>query len=123
MRRYKHAIVVGASSGIGAELVMQLADQGCRGAAVARRGDRLDAIAAKYPELVVPFVHDVTAFDDVPNLFQEVTRQLGGLDLVIYSAGVMPEVDTDEFSFEKDRKIVEVNLLGAIAWLNQAATR
>lgn len=123
MRRYKHAIVVGASSGIGAELVMQLADRGCRVAAVARRSEKLDAIAAKYPELVVPFVHDVTAFDDVPALFQEVTRQLGGLDLVIYSAGIMPDVDTDEFNFEKDRKIVEVNLLGAIAWLDQAATR
>src|SRR5947209_2873417 len=105
MRRYKHAIVVGASSGIGAELVMQLADQGTRVAAVARRGDKLEAIAAKYPELVLTFTHDVTCYDEVPALFQEITRQLGGLDLVIYSAGVMPEVDTDEFNFEKDRLI------------------
>jgi decaprenylphospho-beta-D-erythro-pentofuranosid-2-ulose 2-reductase len=123
MRRYKHAIVVGGSSGIGAELVMQLADRDCRVAAVARRGERLEAIVAKYPELVIPIVHDVTNFDEVPGMFQEITRQLGGLDLIIYAAGVMPEVEVDEYDFEKDRLMIETNLLGAIAWLNQAAIR
>ena len=46
---------------------------------------------------------------------------LGGLDLVIYAAGVMPHVGEAEYCLEKDRLTVEVNLLGAIAWLNQAA--
>lgn len=67
------------------------------------------------------FVHDVTHFDEVPALFDDIVKRLGGLSMVIYASGVMPTVAEYEFDFEKDRQMVEVNLLGMIAWLNQAA--
>jgi short-subunit dehydrogenase len=35
----------------------------------------------------------------------------------------MPEVGPQEFKFEKDKWMVDVNLTGAIAWLNQSAIR
>ncbi len=73
--------------------------------------------------MVFPFEHDVTDYDSIPALFQEIAAQLGGLDLIVYAAGVMPTVGASEFDFSKDRAMVEVNLLGAIAWLNQAAIR
>ena len=123
MYGYSHAIVIGASSGIGEQLVRQLVIDGTVVAAVARRSDRLDTLAQDYPGQVIPIPHDVTDFGAVPALFQEITKQLGGLDLVIYAAGVMPEVGENEYSFEKDRQMVDVNLLGAISWLNQAALR
>lgn len=120
---YRHALIVGASSGIGAELVRQLASEGCRVAAVARTGQALDELAARFPGLVLTFPHDVTHYDEVPALFQTIAAALGGLDLIIYSAGVMPEVGPEEFPFDKDRQMIEVNVLGAIAWLDQAAIR
>ncbi|HRI44097.1 MAG TPA: SDR family NAD(P)-dependent oxidoreductase [Fimbriimonadaceae bacterium] len=123
MSGYRHAIVIGASSGIGHALAERLAKSGCRVAAIARRKDLLGALAEKYPDLVFVFEHDVADTETVPAVFQEAAKQLGGLDLVIYTAGVMPEVGAMEFCFEKDRAMVEVNLLGAIAWLNQAAIR
>lgn len=123
MYGYRYAIVVGASSGIGLELVRQLAADGTRVAAVARRGDRLTSLAAESPDKILPFAHDVTDYDAVPALFQRITADLGGLDLIIYAAGVMPEVGAHEYSFEKDRQMIEVNVLGAIAWLDQAAVR
>lgn len=123
MPQFSTAIVVGASSGIGAELVRELASSGTRVAAVARRLDKLEALAAEFPNLVISIEHDATNFHEVPVLFQDITLQLGGLDLIIYNAGVMPEVGMTEFNFEKDKYMIEVNLLGAIAWLNQAATR
>lgn len=115
---YKHAIIVGASSGIGLELVKQLAASGCKVAGVARRAEKLEGLAN-----VLAFKHDVTQFDEVPLLFQEITKQLGGLDLIVYSAGVMPAVGAHEYNFDKDREIVAVNLLGCVAWVNQAAIR
>ena len=117
------AIVVGASSGIGEEITKQLAANGSIVAAVARRVDKLEAVAASFQGKVVPVEHDVTQYDKVPDLFQEITQRLGGLDLIVYASGVMPEVGWHEYCFEKDRAMVEVNLLGAIAWLNQAACR
>ena len=123
MPRYQYAIVVGASSGIGAEIAKQLAAEGTLVAAVARRIDRLESLASTFEGKILPVEHDVKNFDAVPDLFQQVTQRLGGLDLVVYAAGVMPEVGWHEYCFQKDRDLVEVNLLGAIAWLNEAANR
>ncbi len=123
MPKFNHAIVIGASSGIGAALAEILARDGCMVAVLGRRMDCLRALAEGFPGLILPFAHDVTNTDEIPPLFQEVTKQLGGLDLVVYSSGVMPEVGPHEFDFEKDRQMIEVNLLGAICWINQAAIR
>jgi decaprenylphospho-beta-D-erythro-pentofuranosid-2-ulose 2-reductase len=115
----RKAIVVGASSGIGAELVRQLADRGVKVAAVARRTDRL----AQLPEGVLTYPHDVTQFAEAPELFQKICQDLGGLDLIVYAAGVMPAVGPTEYDFAKDEQMIKTNLLGAIAWLNPAAER
>jgi decaprenylphospho-beta-D-erythro-pentofuranosid-2-ulose 2-reductase len=120
---YRYAIVIGASSGIGAELVAQLANAGCRVAAVARREDRLQLLASSSPERILAFVHDVSRYEEVPELFQRITGELGGLDLVVYAAGVMPTIGVREYTFAKDREVFEVNVLGAMAWLDEAALR
>lgn len=124
---WQHAIIVGASSGIGAELTRQLADGGCRTALVARRAPELERlvheIAARGGAEARAYVHDVTHTDQVPTLFQTICRELGGLDLIVFAAGIMPRLTADEYDFAKDRATIEVNVLGAVAWLNQAAMR
>lgn len=124
----KRAIVVGASSGIGAALVRELAHAGYRVAALARREAKLQAMCETINTVlgttaVLTFPHSVTDYDDVPSLFQRIVGDLGGLDLIVYNAGVLHQVDIDEYSFEKDRAMLEINTLGAIAWLNEAAHR
>ncbi len=133
-KKPKHAIVIGASGGIGEALVYELAKQGVSVALVARRREELERVASEATRLstidhpqsttkFIPFVHDVTHFSEVAALFQEITKQLGGLDLIIYNSGIMPFVAKDEYNFEKDKSIIETNLLGAFAWLNEAAMR
>lgn len=122
------AIVVGASSGVGAALVRQLTSRGYTVAALARRGELLDDLANSLnnptePPRVLAYPHDVTCFEEVPALFERIVREMGGLDLILYVAGIQPAVDLHEYDFAKDKETIRVNLLGAIAWLNQAAER
>lgn len=124
----RRAIVIGASSGIGAALVQELVRHGYAVAALARRLDELQQVCEEANRhaagtFAVAYQHDVTETDGVPSLFQEIVRALGGLDLVVYVAGIQPAVAPNEYDFEKDATMVQVNLLGAMAWLNQAAER
>lgn len=122
------AIIVGASSGIGAALVKELVAHGFTVAALARREEQLQQVcdAANRRATtgsVTPYVHDVTDTAAIPDLFQDIVRDLGGLDMIFYVAGAQPPVAPNEYNFEKDASMINVNLLGAIAWLNEAARR
>ena len=122
------AIVVGASSGIGAALVQELTQEATIVSALARSAERLEAVCEAANEAAgerraFAYPHDVTNFDVVPDLFQRIVEEMGGVDLIIYVAAVQPPVAPDEYNFEKDAAMVGVNLLGAMAWLNSAAKR
>jgi short-subunit dehydrogenase len=116
-------VVVGASSGMGEAMARQLAAAGADVAIVARRQSELDRLAGERPGKLRPYVHDVSNVDEVPTLFERIERDLGPVDGLIYAAGVMPKIEEGEYAFEKDRAMVTVNLLGAMAWMNQAAAR
>lgn len=120
---FQRAIVVGASSGIGQAIAERLAAGGARVALVARRGDELERIVSARPESMRAYVHDVRQLDEVPALFERIVADLGGLDTLVYAAGVCPGVREGEYDFEKDRAMIEVNVLGAMAWMNPAAAR
>jgi len=116
------ALVIGASSGLGASLVRELVRQGWRVGALARRGEELERLREECgPERVVARVHDVHERAAVPELFEGLVRELGGLELLIYAAGVMPPVGPQEYDTATDVEILTVNTLGAMAWCNPAA--
>jgi NAD(P)-dependent dehydrogenase (short-subunit alcohol dehydrogenase family) len=126
----RRAIVVGASSGLGAALVRRLAREGYRVAALARSGPALNALAQQAEAeadaqaaggRVHVHVHDVTDTAAVPALFESIVLELGGLDLVIYTAGIMPPIGRTEYDTAKDLDILAVNVGGLVAWGNQAA--
>ncbi len=122
---FRHAIIVGASSGIGAEIARQLAAEGCAVALLARREDELLKVAADISAagrgraIVAP--HDVTQYDTVPALLDRLVKDLGGLDLLVYASGIMFTPGEGEYDFARDRAQIEVNLLGAMAWTTPVA--
>ncbi|MDF1838552.1 MAG: SDR family NAD(P)-dependent oxidoreductase [Planctomycetota bacterium] len=118
------AMVIGASSGMGEALVRLLAQQGYTVGAVARRSERLEALAQEMelePGRVVVLAQDVTDTDGVQAAFAALASQVGEVELFIYAAGVMPEVGPTEYNTQKDLRQVAVNLGGAMAWCNEAA--
>lgn len=125
MPYFQQAIVVGASSGIGEAIATQLAQSGTRVALIARRADVLTKLVATLggEAHALAYTYDVRDVESVRVLFQQIAHDLGGLDLVVYAAGIMPEVGPDEYPTITDRDIIDINLTGAIAWLNEAGAR
>ncbi|MBC8146010.1 MAG: SDR family NAD(P)-dependent oxidoreductase [bacterium] len=125
--QWKHAIVIGGTSGIGAALARRLSARGVDVAIVGRRIEELDKLAREIngagSAKAIVAQHDVRSRDEVPALMQRLTRDLGGLDAIFYVAGVMPRIAPDEYDIDKDVEIMEVNTIGAMAWLNEAAKR
>jgi short-subunit dehydrogenase len=126
LARRPRAVVVGASSGIGAAIARRLADEGYIVAALARSKAELDKLctqinAAAKETRALAYVHDVTDLTSIPLTFQKLLKDLGGFDALVYVAGVMPKVEIHEFDLEKDRQMIQTNLEGAVAWLGQAA--
>ena len=122
----KCAIIVGASSGIGAALARKFAHEGYSVACLARRADLLkelcDDINRTYgAPRALAYHHDVTDYDSVPALLQKILVDLGSLDVFVYNAGIQHHVGIDEFDFEKDKEMFDTITLGAVAWMNPVA--
>ncbi|MDH5506866.1 MAG: SDR family NAD(P)-dependent oxidoreductase [Anaerolineae bacterium] len=123
---HKRVVVVGASSGIGAALAQQLASEGYLVAALARRAEVLEKVCMQINEAAGEgaargYVHDAADHGEIPGMFQKILRELGGIDALVYVAGVQHPVGINEYDIEKDREMIEVNLLGAMAWMGEAA--
>jgi len=122
----RRAILVGSSGGIGSALAHKLAGEGYTLALLDRNIELSQAISnqinEKYNETrALSYQHDVTDYNTVPALLRRIVADLGGLDLFVYVAGAIYFPGIDEFNFEEDRKMVEVNLLGAMAWMSRVA--
>lgn len=101
------AVVTGASSGIGAATVRRFRAAGWQAVAVARRGDRLDALAAETGCRAV--VADLTVQDDVDRLASEVG---GPLDALVNNAGGARGTDSVEAGSVEDwRWMFETNVV------------
>ncbi|RPJ49747.1 MAG: SDR family NAD(P)-dependent oxidoreductase, partial [Methanobacteriota archaeon] len=123
----RRGIIIGASDGIGAALAQRLAREGYTLALLARRKDKLESICNEINQTAREqraraYVHDVAEYEKVPELLRRIVADLGGLDLVVFVAGInYPPGGIDKYNFENDRQMIEINLIGAMAWLSPVA--
>jgi NADP-dependent 3-hydroxy acid dehydrogenase YdfG len=108
------AVITGASSGIGAATARALAAQGYRLALLARRVERLEELAGELGETAVAIAADVTNRDTVVAAADQIKHDLGGADVLVNNAGVMLLGPFGSTQREEARRMVEVNLLGAM---------
>jgi short-subunit dehydrogenase len=119
------ALIVGASSGVGAALARRLACEDYSLGLVARRIDRLQALGDEvrrtYGMHALAYQHDVANTAEIPELLDRVSSDLGGLELFIYCAGVLYPNDPTVYHVEEDLFTLQVNLAGAAAWISPVA--
>ena len=108
------AVITGASSGIGEATARALAAQGYRVALLARRVDRVTALADEIGNGAIAIEADVTDRDSITAAAARVQDELGGADVLVNNAGVMLLGPFDSDQRDDHRQMIEVNLLGVI---------
>jgi NADP-dependent 3-hydroxy acid dehydrogenase YdfG len=108
------AVITGASSGIGEATARALATDGYRLALLARRADRVRALADEIGHDAIAIEADVTDRDSLVTAAQRVRDEFGRVDVLINNAGVMLLAPFTSDQREEQRRMVEVNLLGAM---------
>jgi NADP-dependent 3-hydroxy acid dehydrogenase YdfG len=108
------AVITGASSGIGEATAHALAAEGYRLALLARRADRIQALAAELVDRAIAIEADVTDRDSIVAAAERVQSELGGADILVNNAGVMLLAPFTSEQQAEQRQMVEVNLLGAM---------
>lgn len=111
------ALVTGASSGIGEATAVALANEGAAVALAARRVDRLEDLAGKIEArggAVLALRADVTDERQARSAVERTAAELGRLDTLVNSAGVMLLGPAVGAPLEEWRRMVELNLLGLL---------
>jgi NAD(P)-dependent dehydrogenase (short-subunit alcohol dehydrogenase family) len=110
----KIAIVTGASSGMGKAISLLFAEDGATVIAIARRVDRLDALAkdsASLPGNIVARQGDVSDEGAMNALVDAVIKEFGKIDILVNNAGVMDEMmPAAETTDELWDNVMQVNL-------------
>jgi len=120
----KSIVVTGASSGMGKAIVELFAKEGAHIIAVARRQERLEALAESLkhePGIVIPYVGDVTKEETNVGAIDTAIEYFGRFDVLINNAGVMDDMSPiGEVTDEIIDHVFSVNLYAPIFAMRRA---
>jgi NAD(P)-dependent dehydrogenase (short-subunit alcohol dehydrogenase family) len=118
----KVALITGSSDrGIGGDVALRLAQEGCAVALVSRRSpERLLKRLTKHQARFLHITGDVTSSGDVQRMVDDCLKEFGKLDVLINNAGVEVAEPLDQFAESEWRQLIDVNLNGAIALTQRA---
>ncbi len=106
-------VITGASSGIGAALAREYDRRGARVALLARRKERLEALAGSLRDARA-FSCDVCDDASVTQAFDGVLGAFGGMDVVVANAGVGINGLVAALSLDDFRRQMETNVFGVV---------
>jgi short-subunit dehydrogenase len=113
MANSRKAIVIGASSGIGAALAKELAGNGYEVGLVARRVELLDQLQKEIPAKTYIKRIDISRHQEAISLLQQLIAQMGGIDLIVLNSAVyMRNADLD---WKMEIDTLDVNISGFVA--------
>ncbi len=119
------AIVTGASSGLGVDFAVALAEAGADVALGARREDRLVATRKLVEDArrrAITVRTDVASPGDCRQLVDATVRAFGRVDILVNNAGIGTSVPATRETPEQFRSVIDVNLNGCY-WMAQECAR
>ena len=113
-------LITGASSGIGRALAIEFSRRGYGLGLCARRLDLLENLQHELSRnhTVEIAKLDVSQYDAVKEVLLKLAEKLGGAKILIANAGVGERSLPGEGTFYLDRRVIEINLLGAMATID-----
>ena len=109
----RRVLLVGASSGIGSAIAVELANEGARLSLAARRAGRLEVLAGQ----IHPSPHwtscDVRDPSACASTVSGCIEHWGGLDALVYAVGIAPLAALRDADAPKWRNAFETNVMGA----------
>jgi 3-oxoacyl-[acyl-carrier protein] reductase len=115
--RDRVGVITGASSGIGAQLARDLAARGMHVALLARRQDRLQALADECSQrgvTAIPIVCDVSQRESVVSAIARAVERLGQIDLLVNSAGYVRHTLFKDHDVADIERMMRTNYLGTV---------
>ncbi len=107
---WKTVWITGASTGIGREIALQMAEAGVVVAASARSAEKLAALGAS----IKPYPLDVTNRSAVLATIAKIELELGPIDLAILGAGTYSPLDVEHFDPHLFESAITANYLGVV---------
>jgi short-subunit dehydrogenase len=115
--RGRVALITGASRGLGVHIARRLAREGMRLALAARSADSLEALALELRARgceAFAYETDVRDTGACERLVATVREELGPVEILVNNAGIERTGLFEQQSFEENRDVVDVNLLGPL---------
>jgi uncharacterized protein len=121
-RRIQHALVTGASAGLGAEFARQLAARGVALTLVARRREALDALAASLPVAVEVLTADLTSADGLAEVADRLRAPTDPIDLLVNNAGFGAYGDVVDLDVDRQATMIDLNVRALTTLAHAAAS-
>ena len=123
----RKVLILGATSAIAEAIARRLAANGDRLFLVARKADRVRAVATdlqvRGADRVGSAVMEALEYQHHSDILEQAAEALDGLDTVLITYGTLPDQRACEASFADTREVLEVNLLSVVSVLTLAANR
>lgn len=119
-KKNQSIVITGGSDGIGKALAWEMARRGYNIGLTARRLDSLEQIKQEislaHPELVVAVrALDITHYEQVEGVLNELAHALGGIDILMVNAGIARAGKVGKLALADQLSVIDTNVNGAIA--------
>jgi 3-oxoacyl-[acyl-carrier protein] reductase len=105
----KNILITGATGGIGSDLVKKFISLEGNVLATGTKTEKLDLLKKTYPNIKVK-KFDLGDHSRIEEFIENVTLELGGLDIVVNNAGINSDNLSLRMKFEEWKKVIDINL-------------
>lgn len=119
------ALVTGCSTGLGVQMAKALASQGAKIAAIARRQNLLDEVAAEisreFGVEAIGVACDITDTENVKKAVAAILERFGRIDILINNAGTGAVAPAEDITDEQFQHEMDVDLFGSFKVAREVA--